>query len=66
VFCELRIALARRYDDLQNYSNERSIYLAKLRNVMEGPWQRWELGQLVDLSPSQVMSPVQVRSTPDF
>ena len=33
-----------RYDDLRNYSNERSIYLAQLRNSIEEPWQQWELG----------------------
>lgn len=32
------------YDDLRNYSNERSIYLAQLRNSIEEPWQQWELG----------------------
>lgn len=54
-------AAPRRYDDLQNYSNERSIYLAKLRNAIEDPWQRWELHQRAhDISPSQVMTPEQV------
>ncbi|BDA45408.1 hypothetical protein COCOBI_07-1950 [Coccomyxa sp. Obi] len=47
------------YDDLRNYSNERSIYLAKLRNMIEEPWQKWELEQVdptinSELSPSQV------------
>ena len=35
-----------RYDDLKNYSNERSIYLAQLRDSIEGPWQAWELSQI--------------------
>ena len=48
-----------RYDDLRNYSNERSIYLAKLRDTIEGPWQKWELDQVdstihSELSPSEV------------
>lgn len=33
------------YDDLRNYNNERSIYLAQLRHSIEEPWQQWELGQ---------------------
>ena len=50
-----------RYDDLRNYSNERSIYLAKLRNMIEVPWQKWELEQVdptinSELSPSQVVN----------
>ncbi|KAL3133370.1 hypothetical protein ABBQ38_007241 [Trebouxia sp. C0009 RCD-2024] len=31
------------YDDLRNYSNERSLYLAQLRDSIEEPWQQWEL-----------------------
>ncbi|KAK9830964.1 hypothetical protein WJX81_003304 [Elliptochloris bilobata] len=34
------------YDDLKNYSNERSLYLAQLRDSIEGPWQAWELSQI--------------------
>ncbi|MDX2096885.1 MAG: iron-containing redox enzyme family protein [Leptolyngbyaceae cyanobacterium bins.59] len=34
------------YDDLQSYENERSFYLQQLRNVIESPWQAWELAQL--------------------
>lgn len=30
------------YDDLRNYNNERSIYLAQLRHSIEQPWQQWE------------------------
>lgn len=38
------VALVHRYDDLRNYSNERSVYLAQLRDSIEAPWQQWELG----------------------
>lgn len=34
--------LVHRYDDLRNYSNERSLYLAQLRHSIEEPWQQWE------------------------
>ena len=34
--------LLHRYDDLRNYSNERSLYLAQLRRSIEEPWQQWE------------------------
>lgn len=34
--------LLHRYDDLRNYSNERSLYLAQLRHSIEEPWQKWE------------------------
>lgn len=51
----------RRYDDLRNYSNDRSVYLAQLRDSIEEPWQAWELAQLStpvseykDLTPQQV------------
>ncbi len=51
-----------RYDDLRNYSNERSIYLAKLRDTIEEPWQKWELNHVdpainSQLTPSQVPGP---------
>lgn len=36
-----------RYDDLSNYVNERSLWVAKLRDTIEEPWQEWELGQLL-------------------
>lgn len=36
-----------RYDDLSHYVNERSAWLASLRDVIEEPWQAWELGQLL-------------------
>ena len=34
------------YDDLRNYTNERSIWLANLRDRIEEQWQAWELEQL--------------------
>lgn len=34
------------YDDLQNYTNERSIYLQWIRDRIEIAWQAWELSQL--------------------
>lgn len=35
-----------RFDDLRNYDNERSLWLAKLRDSIERPWQQWETAQL--------------------
>ncbi|BAZ17501.1 hypothetical protein NIES4071_93810 [Calothrix sp. NIES-4071] len=34
------------YDDLQNYDNERSLYLQRIRNIIETAWQKWELAQI--------------------
>ncbi|BDA75032.1 hypothetical protein RIVM261_087250 [Rivularia sp. IAM M-261] len=34
------------YDDLQNYENERSLYLQQVRNSIETAWQKWELAQI--------------------
>ncbi|MEH1829873.1 MAG: iron-containing redox enzyme family protein [Nostoc sp.] len=34
------------YDDLQNYTNERSLYLYSCRDQIEAAWQQWELAQL--------------------
>jgi hypothetical protein len=34
------------YDDLQNYCNERSVYLQNIRNQIESSWQQWETSQL--------------------
>lgn len=34
------------YDALNNYENERSIYLQTIRNQIEAAWQTWELAQL--------------------
>ena len=33
------------YDDLQNYTNERSLFLAAIRDRIETAWQSWELAQ---------------------
>ncbi|PNH12608.1 hypothetical protein TSOC_000457 [Tetrabaena socialis] len=30
------------YDDLRHYDNERSAWVAGLRDAVEAPWQRWE------------------------
>lgn len=49
-----------RYDELRNYSNDRSIFLATLRDTIEAPWQSWELQQLPvrrNLAPEQVCKP---------
>lgn len=34
------------FDDLSNYDNERSSYLHKVRDRIEGAWQAWELALL--------------------
>ena len=34
------------FDDLSNYDNERSSYLQKVRDRIEGAWQAWELALL--------------------
>jgi Iron-containing redox enzyme len=34
------------YDDLNHYTNERSIYLQHCRNHIEAAWQAWEIEQL--------------------
>lgn len=34
------------FDELSNYGNERSLYLHKVRDRIETPWQIWELKQL--------------------
>jgi hypothetical protein len=34
------------FDSLSNYDNERSVYLNKIQNLIEGAWQAWELGLL--------------------
>jgi hypothetical protein len=37
------------YDDLQNYENERSLYLHSVRDRLETAWQTWELTQLAHI-----------------
>ncbi|NJN59632.1 MAG: iron-containing redox enzyme family protein [Leptolyngbyaceae cyanobacterium SL_5_9] len=44
------------YDDLQNYCNERSVYLQNIRNQIESSWQQWETSQL----PIQVLQNLNV------
>jgi hypothetical protein len=34
------------FDDLQNYCNERSVYLQDVRDQIELSWQQWEASQL--------------------
>lgn len=34
------------YDDLQNYKNERSVYLNSVRDRIESTWQEWEITHL--------------------
>ncbi|WP_026734922.1 iron-containing redox enzyme family protein [Fischerella sp. PCC 9605] len=34
------------YDDLRHYTNERSLYLYKVRDLIEAAWQEWELAQI--------------------
>ncbi|MDX2241333.1 MAG: iron-containing redox enzyme family protein [Leptolyngbyaceae cyanobacterium bins.302] len=34
------------YDDLQNYTNDRSLYIATVRDRIEADWQAWELAQV--------------------
>jgi hypothetical protein len=34
------------YDDLQNYKNERSVYLNSVRDRIESTWQEWEMTHL--------------------
>ncbi|MDX2230221.1 MAG: iron-containing redox enzyme family protein [Leptolyngbyaceae cyanobacterium bins.349] len=34
------------YDDLQNYHNDRSLYIATVRDRIEADWQAWELAQI--------------------
>ncbi|MEH1869595.1 MAG: iron-containing redox enzyme family protein [Nostoc sp.] len=34
------------YEDLQHYTNERSLYLFSCRDQIEAAWQNWELAQI--------------------
>jgi hypothetical protein len=40
------------YDDLRHYINERSLFLAKVRDRIEQAWQKWEIAQ-VDIAALQ-------------
>ena len=42
------------YDDLQRYTNERSLYLQQVRDYIETAWQEWEVGQ-IDVASLQQM-----------
>lgn len=59
------------YDDLQNYENERSIYLHSVRDLLESTWQAWELAQLdteglTQLDSNKVKQALQERATQDL
>jgi hypothetical protein len=42
------------YDDLDNYTNERSLYLYSCRDQIETAWQKWELAQ-IDVAALQLL-----------
>eukprot|EP00967_Tisochrysis_lutea_P088046 scaffold124694_cov18-Tisochrysis_lutea.AAC.1 len=50
IVCKIKSSLVfasnNRFDELDNYMNERSIVIASLRNTIEGAWAEWELQQL--------------------
>lgn len=46
------------FDPLSNYDNERSTYLARIRERIEARWQGWETGHM-DLAALRVTSEVQ-------
>ncbi|KAK9820462.1 hypothetical protein WJX72_010607 [[Myrmecia] bisecta] len=48
------------YDDLHNYSNERSIFLAQLRDSIEAPWQQWEFN-FVDVGAYKRLCPDEIK-----
>ncbi|WIA10760.1 hypothetical protein OEZ85_010929 [Tetradesmus obliquus] len=41
------------YDDLRNYENERSTWLATLRERIEAPWQAWEQQQMAEAAAAE-------------
>lgn len=53
--------MCNRYDDLRNYSNDRSLVLAQVRDSIEEPWQEWETAQL-DVQSYKNMSLEEVRA----
>jgi len=55
------------YDDLRNYTNERSTYLQKVRDQIEEAWQAWELAQIKveSLQPVEVKEALIERSAAD-
>jgi len=56
------------YDDLDNYANENSQYLLKIRNQIEDAWQTWEMGHvnIESLSPLDVVSRLRKRIARDL
>jgi hypothetical protein len=56
------------YDDLENYTNERSFYLQKVRNQIETSWQKWEIAQfdIVALQQLDVSSALTERAAFDL
>ncbi|KAK9837046.1 hypothetical protein WJX74_004325 [Apatococcus lobatus] len=51
------------YDDLANYGNERSLFLAEIREDIEEAWYAWEVQQHVDEAGMKTMSPEQVKQS---
>ena len=49
-----------RYDDLANYRNERSLFLAEIREDIEEAWYSWEVQQHVNEAALRQMTPEQV------
>ena len=56
------------YDDLDNYNNEDSTYLFKIRNQIESIWQAWELEKLDHeaLSSVNIVDGLRARVTNDL
>lgn len=56
------------YDDLRQYMNERSLYLASCRNQIEAHWQKWELKQIdvAQLKTSDVSQALTERANADL
>src|SRR6476661_10599184 len=56
------------YDDLRNYSNERSIYLRNIHDQIEAAWQAWESAQIdvKSLSAVEVRQALLERSAADL
>ena len=48
------------YDDLQNYKNERSVYLNSVRDRIESTWQEWEMTHL-DTGSIEKLNSVEVK-----
>jgi len=48
------------YDDLQNYKNERSVYLNSVRDRIESSWQEWEMTHL-DIASIEQLNSIEVK-----